>query len=75
MGIVCDIYRKWKNAEDDKEALAYMDCYFMITEYIQDRQYCMAQEMKKYHNARLLADKVVEAVKDYEKELERNGRY
>ena len=67
MGIVSDIYTKWQNAETDKEALAYMDCYFMVIDYIQDRQNFMTNEMKKYHKSRLLADKVIEAVKEYDR--------
>lgn len=66
MGIISDIYAKWKNAESDQEALAYMDCYYMVLDYIQDREYFVTREMKKYHNARLLADKMVELVKEYE---------
>lgn len=66
MNILNEIYKKWKNAETDKEGIAYMECYFLVQDYLQDCQYSMTQEMKKYHNARILADKVIELVREYD---------
>lgn len=51
MKILDEIYNKWKNAETTEAAIAYMECYFLVLEYVQDYKYYATQEMKKYHNA------------------------
>lgn len=39
MNILDKIYDKWKNAETDKEGIAYMECYFLVLDYIKEQEY------------------------------------
>lgn len=37
--ILNKIYDSWKNAETNEAAVAYMDCYFLVLDYIKEQEY------------------------------------
>lgn len=37
--ILNKIWEKWKNAETPEAAVVYIDCYFLVLDYIKEQEY------------------------------------
>lgn len=38
MNLLNEIWEKWKNAETPEMSVAYMECYMLVREYIQENE-------------------------------------